>query len=204
MNIVKIKKHSEKQLLSKLKKITLFKNPEIQPYKKTIITLEKIDVSFLSPTQKYVLKADLKKVNDLYEGLKKFDINLHELNGYVTITVEDENGEQNEIDVTPTIIEESIENNRLHMIINDGMHRLSHARSLDIIPQVVYVRGIDTENYPYYAFPLENGWDDVKDVLEVIPEGYVKKNYRYPDNYKYYFRNFNSEFKNTQGVRKRG
>lgn len=206
MNIIKVKKHSEKQLISKLKNISLFKNPEIKPYKKCLITLEKIAVNSLSPTQNYVLKSELQKVNNLYEQLQKFNIDLHTLNGYVSIYLEDYD---EPIDVTPVIIEESFEKDgSVHLIINDGQHRMSHAGSLNIIPQVIYVRNVPKE-YPYYAYPLKNGWNSGIEVLDSIPEDYVKKQYRYEfipegETHKFLFRNFNSQFVNSQGPRKRG
>lgn len=200
LNITKVTKQSEKKLIEKLYNISLMKNPEIKPYQNTLISLEKIAISSLSPTQRYIMKTELEKVKKLYQELKNHNTDLFNLNGYATIYLEEH--PDFPIDVLPIIIEESIEKNgNIHLIVNDGMHRCYTALELNIIPQVIYVRGVDTDNYPYYAYPLKHGWKNKFDFLDIIPKNYTKKHYRRED-YSYLYRNFNSQFNNTSGMRK--
>jgi len=53
--------------------------------------------------------------------------------------------------------------------------------------------------YPYYAFPLVNGWNDVE-IVQDLPPGYVKKWHRIK-NYKTLYRDFNTGFRNVGGPR---
>ena len=199
MNIIKVEKFTDQDLISKLHNVSLMQNPKIKPYKNTIITLEKININSLSPTQKYLMNPELEKVKNLYKELKKHDVDLYNLNGYVDIYLE---GYNTPISVLPIIVEESIEENgEVHLIVNDGMHRSFYAKQLNIIPQVAYIRGVNTEKYPYYAYPLENSWNTEFDFLDNIPEGYIKKQYRW-ENFRFLYRDFNSQFNNTSGMRK--
>ena len=199
MNIIKVEKFTNQDLISKLRNVSLMQNPEIKPYENTIITLEKININSLSPTQKYLMNPELEKVKNLYKELKKHDVDLYNLNGYVDIYLE---GYNTPISVLPIIVEESIEENgEVHLIVNDGMHRSFYAKQLNIIPQVAYIRGVNTEKYPYYAYPLENSWNTEFDFLDNIPEGYIKKQYRW-ENFRFLYRDFNSQFNNTSGMRK--
>jgi len=104
--------------------------------------------------------------------------------------------------LTPPIIEESIEpdGNKIQLI-NDGMHRIYTARKLGKKINVVLVRNVPTK-FPYYAYPLKNEWDDVRELPE-IPNNFIKKEYRDKKNYKALFRNFNEVFPNIQKQRKK-
>ena len=66
---------------------------------------------------------------------------------------------------------------------------------------VVLARNVPPE-YPYYAYALSDGWAHVEE-LEELREGYQKKEYRNPENYKALFRDFNEIFEGVQKQRPR-
>jgi hypothetical protein len=110
-------------------------------------------------------------------------------------------GSDEPIDVLPPVVERSVEaDGSIVKILNDGMHRVYLARMERSPIQVVYVREVPNE-YPYYAYPLVNGWNDVEIVNE-LPEHYIKKWHRIP-NYKTLYRDFNTAFQNVGGPRGR-
>ena len=63
------------------------------------------------------------------------------------------------------------------------------------------VRGIN-KNYPYYAFPLPEKWNNVE-MIDVIPKDYVKK-FHVAKDHKFLYRNFNSVFSNVGDSRPYG
>ena len=196
MKIIRVIKHTERELIKQLKKVALLNTPDILIYQNAFISLEKISTDFLSPPQNYLLINELEKVRNLKWELLQHDINIHELNGYVTIYFEDLD---HPVNLLPPVVEESIENNGfVFNLINDGMHRLYMARLDMIVPQVVYIRGVP-KKYPYYAYPLLNGWHGVN-MVETVPVELLKKWHRV-ENYTDLYRNFNSAFHNVGGQR---
>ena len=196
MKITRIEKFSEKELIEKLKNVTMLKAPQTKVYTNTLISLEKLRPEFLAPPQNYILKQELKKVRELKWILEKHDINIFELKGFLRISVD---SVEEPVDLLPPIIEESIESDgSLHLIINDGMHRVYMALREWVIPEVALIRGIP-KNLPYYAFPVPGGWNSVEE-REDLPPDYLKKWHRISD-YHSLYRNFNSAFKNVGGPR---
>lgn len=123
-------------------------------------------------------------------------MDIFKLDGYVTIWLE---GYDDPIDVLPPVVERSEEADwSVVNILNDGMHRVYLARMERTPIQVVYASGVPKQ-FPYYAFPLVNGWNDVEIVSE-LPDGYIKKWHRIRE-YKTLYRNFNSGFQNVGGPR---
>jgi len=102
----------------------------------------------------------------------------------------------------PPVVEESREpDGRTVLLINDGIHRVYAARKLGRRINVVLARNVP-EEYPYYAYALRDGWKQVQELAE-LQEGYQKKEYRNPDNYKALFRDFNEVFEGVQKQRAR-
>ena len=85
MKITRIEKFSEKELIEKLKNVTMLKAPQTKVYTNTLISLEKLRPEFLAPPQNYILKQELKKVRELKWTLEKHDINIFELKGFLRI-----------------------------------------------------------------------------------------------------------------------
>lgn len=199
---------SSGELISKLQQVTL-RGGGIQPYHGARIDLVTLDPVILAPTQRYVLTTELKKIEQVRWGiLKDYNKDILNLDGYVKCTYEKsepiyEVGKldpvdylvpEKTIDVIPPVVEEYIDpKGMLHLIIADGQHRCYLAYTTGQFVTVAYVRGIHW-GYPYYAYPLPNGWDDVE-VRDDIPEGYIKK-FHVAKEHKKLYRDFNSQFEN--------
>lgn len=198
IRIEQVEHFPAKDLIERLRRVTMLKRPDIYVYERAAISLEQMAIECLHPAQRYVLVQELTKVRRLKWELAKFGYDLFRLDGYLRIWLE---GEEHPIDLLPPVVEESIEKNgRVVNIINDGMHRLYVALLEWVSPQVVFIRGVP-EDLPYYAFPHPTQWRDI-DLVESLPEGYIKKWHRIED-YKTLFRNFNSAFENVGAPRGR-
>lgn len=203
MDIVKVLRHSPEDLLKRLRRVPLLKQPEVRVYADALVTLETIHTDCLAPTQNYVWLAELRKVQELRWSLAAHGVDLFRLDGFVTYTVRKDEGTEEDYDVYPPIIEESMEaDGRVALLINDGMHRLYLARLEWVVPQVVYVRGVPRD-YPYYAFPRPGGWEGL-DLLadNPDPKKYLKKCHRRRDNKRLY-RDFQAVFQNVGRSRSR-
>jgi len=203
MKIVQVRQQAPAELVSRLRRVPLQEQPEVQIYQNALISLECIHTRHLHPPQNYIWLAELKKVQELRWGLREHGVDMFHLNGFVTYTVEEVGGELVDYDLYPPIIEESFEaDGTVALLINDGMHRIYLARSEWLIPQVVYVRGVPKE-YPYYAFPRPQGWEGI-DLLPDNPDKnrYLKKCHRIRHN-KALYRNFQAVFRNVGGSRSR-
>jgi hypothetical protein len=197
MNILHLKRHSAAELLSRLRRVPLLKQPDILVYDQALISLEQIHTDSLNPAQNYVWLQELRKTQELRWSLAAHGVDLFKLDGFVTYTVGLPDGEEVTYDLYPPVVEESIEaDGTVALIINDGMHRLYLARLEWVVPQVTYVRGIP-KDYPYYAFPRRERWEGL-DLLagNPDPQTYLKKCHRVRDNKKLY-RDFQAVFKNV-------
>ena len=196
MDIKSVKLHSKDELMENMRKVGMLTTPSALVYKSSDISLVSMHTDKIAPAQRYVLTKEIMKVRDLRWALKEHGVDLFNLNGYASIMLE---GYDEPIDVLPPVIEESPEaDNSVVNILNDGMHRVYLARMERAPIQVLYVKNVPTE-YPYYAFPLVNGWNDVE-IVEDLPEGYIKKWHRIKK-YKSLYRDFNTGFQNVGGPR---
>lgn len=199
MKIVAAQRFPEQQLVENLRKVTMLKAPDVKVYTNAFISLERLAVSALCPPQNYILRSELKKVRELKWALEDHGIDLFELNGFVRLQLE---GYPEPVDLLPPIVEESIERDgSVHLIVNDGMHRVYMALREWVVPQVVLIRGIP-KHLPYYAYPIPGGWDSLEE-RDDLPPGYLKKWHRIKD-YHALYRNFNSAFSNVGGPRPEG
>ena len=155
----------------------------------------------LAPAQRYVLKAGVEKVLELRAALlEAHGVDTFALDGGAYVRTSDDPGER--IPVIPPVVEESLEpDGRTVLVINDGIHRVYAARSLGLPISVVVARGVPSE-WPYYALALQGGWAEVQE-LDELPDGFQKKEYRRPDNYKALFREFNDVFAGVQKERRK-
>ena len=196
MKILAVERFSIDELIRRLRGVTMLKAPGIKIYDEALISVEKIAVEHLSPPQNYILRGELKKVRELKWALAEHEVDIFELNGFVRLILE---GFSEPVDLLPPVVEESIERDgSVHMIVNDGMHRVYMALREWVVPQVIFVRGIP-KNLPYYAFPVPGGWNSVEE-RDDLPDGFLKKWHRI-ENYHALYRNFNSTFENVGGPR---
>jgi hypothetical protein len=198
MEIERIERHSVEELVENMRQVGMLTNPEVKLYANSTIEVVTLHTDEIAPAQRYVLVQEILKVRNLRWALREWGIDLFKLDGYITMWLQ---GSDEPIDVLPPVVERSVEaDGSIVKILNDGMHRVYLARMERSPIQVVYVREVPNE-YPYYAYPLVNGWNDVEIVNE-LPEHYIKKWHRIP-NYKTLYRDFNTAFQNVGGPRGR-
>jgi len=198
MEIERIERHSVEELVQNMRQVGMLTNPEVKLYANSTIEVVTLHTDEIAPAQRYVLVQEILKVRNLRWALCEWGIDLFKLDGYITMWLQ---GSDEPIDVLPPVVERSVEaDGSIVKILNDGMHRVYLARMERSPIQVVYVREVPNE-YPYYAYPLVNGWNDVEIVNE-LPEHYIKKWHRIP-NYKTLYRDFNTAFQNVGGPRGR-
>ena len=205
MEITELSHKTNFNLISNLHKVTMLKDNKYYVYKNAYITIETIDPNCLSPCQYYILKDELSKKNELQEAFKKYSNknfpkvryggrDIFSIDGYYEFRTSNEVESRT---LLPPIVEESIElDGKIYPLINDGMHRIYLALLQKRKINVVYIRGALK---PYYAYPLPNGWNDVK-VVNEITKGSIKKIHRIQDKKKLY-RNFDSVFTNCSKPR---
>lgn len=201
MEIERFEMIPEAELLARLKQTRLRGFDRFPIYQDAELELlEAFDPRDLVPAQRYVLESDFRNIESLYHSFEKLGVDIFSLRGGLMFWLK---GEQDEpIPLTPPVIEESVEpDGRVVLLINDGMHRVYTAMKLGKPINVILARHVD-KRYPYYAYALENGWADVEELKE-LPDNYLKKTYRDPDNYKALFRDFNERLPGVQKQRKR-
>lgn len=196
MNIERVEHHSPEELVANMRRVRMLTQPDAAPYVDSEIELPVMHTDLIAPAQRYVLTKEIVKVRDLRWALGEHGVDLFKLDGYVTMWLE---GYDDPIDVLPPVIEESPEADGSTVnILNDGLHRVYLARMERTAIQVVYVKNVPPQ-FPYYAFPLMNGWNGVE-IVQDLPEGYIKKWHRIKD-YKSLYRDFNTGFQNVGGPR---
>jgi len=203
MQIIKHDLLSESDLLARLKRTRLrgFDRPEV--YRDATLELVEADPEALTPAQRYVLREGVQAILDVADAFAARDIDVFALRGALLFWPEGSNPESDApIPFLPPVIEESIEpgGNKV-LLINDGIHRVYAARKRGRRINVVLARDVPPE-YPYYAYALPEGWARVEELNE-LRDGYQKKEYRNPENYKALFRDFNEIFEGVQKQRAR-
>lgn len=166
------------ELLSRLKRTRLCGFDQAEVYANATLSIETVSIENLLPTQTYVLRPITNFLRGLADSL---EVDIFHLDGALVL---------DGVPFLPPIVEESPEG----LILNDGMHRTWVARERCSTINAVVARGLPPE-YPYYAYPLADGWNGVAEVDE---RPTVKKRYRDPKNYKALFRDFNEVFPNVQ------
>lgn len=201
MKVLSITRFERDELLGSLRETPLQGFDKTRLYANATLELAPAtDSDVLTPAQRYVLKPRLHKLLELRAALVPHGIDLFALDGGAYIHTSEDPKEA--IPIIPPIVEETLEpDGRRVLLINDGLHRVSVARSLGLPISVVVARGVPVE-YPYYAYALPNGWAELEE-LDELPDSYQKKEYRLPENYKALFREFNTVFPGVQKQRKR-
>lgn len=156
----------------------------------------------LVPPQRYVLKDGVQTILDLAEAFAKKGIDIFSLRGVLLFWLEGSDPDIDQpIPFLPPVVEMSWEpDGRLVQLVNDGMHRVYAAIKSRRNINIVLVSNVPKQ-FPYYAYALPNGWEQVEEIPE-LTDGYKKKEYRNPENYKALFRDFNEIFDGVQKQRK--
>jgi hypothetical protein len=156
----------------------------------------------LTPPQRYVLRPTVEKIIEIADAFEmQQGIDVFGLAGALLFWTDGMDLQGDPIPFLPPVVEDSVERfNPKAMLVNDGMHRTFAARWMGRDPSIIHVSGLPPE-YPYYAYGIEEGWAGVVEIDE-LTDGFKKKDYRNPDNYKALFRDFNAVFPGIQEQRK--
>ncbi|MDO8211192.1 hypothetical protein [Conexibacter sp. CPCC 206217] len=189
------------ELLAALRRTRLRGFDGAQPYADATLELvPDADPEQLVPAQRYVLTSGVAQILELRAALLPHGLDPLSLDGGAWVVFADAPEER--VPVIPPIVEQSLEDDgRTVLLVNDGMHRVYAARELGLPIAAVVVRGVPAE-YPYYARALPDGWAGVQAFAQ-LPDGFEKKSYRVPDNYKALFRQFNEVFPGVQQERRK-
>jgi hypothetical protein len=189
---VNIERFGEGELLARLRAVRLVGFDGAQPYADAELEVTTVRPDDLAPAQRYVLRPGVERILELRNALMPHGEDPFALSGGLEVDT---------VPLIPPVIEESREpDGRTVLLIADGIHRVFAARSLGLPIAAVVVRRIPPE-YPYYALALPGGWDDVAE-LDELPDGFQKKEYRVPDNYRRLFRDLDGQFPGVQTRRK--
>lgn len=204
MNITRIEKISEDALLKRVRQTRLRGHGQPLIYEKAQLALVRhADPRTLYPAQNYILRADHQRLRDLHDAFLARGHDIFALEGGLHFWMQEGNADTEEgpIPLTPPVVEMSQEpGGRTIPLINDGMHRVYTAMQLQKSIHILLVHNVP-EQWPYYAYARETGWDGVEELTE-LPDNYVKKSYRDPEHYKALFRDFNHVFPGIQKQRK--
>jgi hypothetical protein len=204
LTITRVALISEEQLLQRLRQTRLrgFGQPLVYEQARLHLRRE-VDPRSLYPAQKYLLQENHRRLHTLYALFLQQGINIFALEGGLQFWLRHADGEQEgPIPLIPPVVEMSQEpDGRTIPLINDGMHRVYTAMRLGLPIHIIQVEGVPSQ-WPYYAYPLADGWAEVEELAQ-IPTDYVKKAYRDPEHYKDLFRDFNGVFPGIQEKRKR-
>jgi len=202
MQITKYDLLAEGELLSRLKRTRLRGFDRAEVYRDATLEVVEADPESLTPAQRYVLQEGVQAILDVADAFEPRGIDVFALRGALMFWPEGSDPDGPPIPFLPPVIEESIERDgRKILLINDGIHRVYAARKRGRKLNVVLARNVPAE-YPYYAYALPDGWAQVDELAE-LQEGYQKKEYRNPENYKALFRDFNEIFEGVQKQRPR-
>jgi hypothetical protein len=198
VNVTAIERFDAAALLDRLRAVRLRGFPDVRPYARARLELAAVDPETLAPPQRYVLRDGVQTMHDLRAALEPHGLDPLALDGGAFATIDGDR-----IPVIPPIVEESHEPGRAAPVdvIADGLHRVYAARELGLPVTVILARGLPRD-FPYYALALPDGWSGVAE-LDALPDGFEKKTYRNPDNYKSLFRQYNEVFPGVQQQRKR-
>ena len=200
MEVLEVEAFGREELLGALRETRLRGFDGVRVYADANLELVESDPDELAPAQRYVLREGVAKILALRAALLGHGVDVFALDGGVWVRTGDSPEER--IPVIPPVVEESREpDGRVVWIVNDGLHRVFAARSAGLPINTVRVAGVPPE-YPYYALALPGGWAEVAE-LDELPDGFQKKEYRRPDNYKALFREFNDVFPGVQKERKK-
>lgn len=201
MNIIRYELLPEQELLDRLKKTRLRGFDGAEVYRDATLEITEVDTGELTPAQRYVLADGVDTILQIADAFAAKDIDVFGLRGALLFWLEGSDPDTDApIPFLPPVIEESTERDGSKvLLINDGIHRVYAARKRERPLNVVLARGVPAE-FPYYAYALPEGWAQVEELAE-LEEGYQKKEYRNPDNYKALFRDFNAIFEGVQKQR---
>ena len=185
MNIIDYDVYSSQDLFDVISRTNLLGNPDIYPFAGANTRIENVSYHDLIPTQNFVLKEQIRKIHALDRFFSVQGIDIAKNNGFITFNTTQGMGTPNVL--TPPLVE-VIDGQPL---IIDGMHRVKYWADRGQSFNAVVIRNIDQSVWPY-QLPTRGGWAGVQIFDNVLPDGFVRKQKRYPtpEQNKYFFREY--------------
>ncbi|MDR0727133.1 MAG: hypothetical protein LBF37_03665 [Rickettsiales bacterium] len=189
--IVNYKQYSKEDLFNIIRNTSIKGDSSVFPFSDFKLSVQTISQEDLIPTQTFVFNDQIKLIQNLVRQFSKLGIDLFSLNGFVSFkTLATQQGGQNEI---RKIAEEFVYSIPIVEVIEgapliiDGMHRATVAGKKKIPFNALFIENVPEHLYPY-QLPLSGGWSAVKQFKNKLPDGFSRKERRYPDGFhKYYF-----------------
>ena len=173
MKILEYKQHSAQELLNIMKNTTLRGDKNIKPFAQSDVFISEIKMNDVLPTQRFVLWDQLYNIRFLYDYFMNKNIDISKLKGFIEYQTDELCSLYS---LTPPIVE-IIDNQPL---LIDGQHRATFFGRNNISFNAIFINNVPQQYYPY-QLPNQNGWKDVQYFDSALPEGFVRKNLRYPD-----------------------
>lgn len=175
--------HSQDELFDIIRHTTLLGDHNIYPFENSKLSIKTISHHDVLPTQAFVLQEQLTKIDDIHTNMQKHNIDVLKMNGFLSYKV---NLFNTQFVFTPPIIE-VIEDQPL---IIDGQHRITYAADKNLTFNALFIENVDKSVYPY-QIPLRNGWNNIQRFDTHLPDGFIRKERRYPNGtHKFYFREY--------------
>ena len=203
MRISRLETIPADRLIARLKQTRLEGHGQALVYEQaTLEIVHGVSTAQLRPAQRYVLTRNIERIFALRKALLERDVDLFALDGGCLVWAEGLTDDGQPMPVLPPVVEESIEADGTYRLINDGMHRVWAARQVVHPISIVLARNVPPR-WPYYAYPVAGGWQDVA-VMEQAPATSEKKAHRNPTDHRALFRRFNDIFPGVQKKRAKG
>lgn len=181
MIITKYNLHTREELFDIIRRTTLQGAPEKRPFQDSRISIQTVSYHDVIPTQTFVLREQLDKIDEINRQMLRHGINLFQLDGFLSYQTDETSAD---FVFTPPIVE-VIDNQPL---IIDGQHRTIFAADNNMQFNALFIENIDPAVYPY-QLPLRGGWNAVQRFDNRLPDGFIRKERRYLNGtHKYYFR----------------
>lgn len=160
------------------------------PYKDAKVSIQKLSYRDVIPTQTFVLNDQLTNIHNIYTQMMRNGINIFNLDGFLSYQIAPNSGttvSDTVFVLTPPIIE-LIDNQPL---LIDGQHRITYAGDNNMTFNALLIENIAQEVYPY-QLPIAGGWDAVQRFETKLPDGFIRKQRRYPtpEMNKFFFREY--------------
>lgn len=187
--------HSQQELFDIIHKTYLAGDHNILPFKDAKLSIQQISYRDVLPTQTFVLNDQLNNIHSIYTQLMRQGIDIFNLHGFLSYQITNVENFDSNINAasnpvfifTPPIIE-IIDNQPL---LIDGQHQIRYAGDNNKPFNALLIENIAKEVYPY-QLPIFGGWDAVQRFDTKLPDGFVRKQRRYPtpEMNKFFFREY--------------
>lgn len=187
MIITNYKLHTKQELFDIVRRTYLAGDHNIRPFQNARISIQNLSYRDVILTQTFVLNDQIANIHNIYTQMKRNGINIFDMAGFLSYQVAPATMSDTGFVLTPPIIE-IIENQPL---LIDGQHRITYVADNNLTFNALIIENVARDVYPY-QLPLIGGWDAVQRFENKLPDGFVRKQRRYPtpEMNKFFFREY--------------